>query len=93
MYRLDQKMGIIYFFFLHCDLGKDAADVVLNAGIRGSDQSKADLINLMPISLWERVLPVLERLSPYEYEPWTEEWVGKVFDFIFPMGVSAKPYG
>merc|ERR1719184_624469 len=35
---------------------KEAADVVLNAGIRGSDQSKADLINLMPKWLWREAL-------------------------------------
>ena len=52
-------------------LGKEAADVVLNAGVRGSDQSKADLINLMPWRLWEKVLPRLEMLTTLDGEPWT----------------------
>merc|ERR1719233_2799446 len=33
---------------------KEAADVVRNAGVRGSDQSKADLINLMTLYLCGR---------------------------------------
>ena len=52
-------------------LGKEAADVVLNAGVRGSDQSKADLINLMPERLWAQVLPRLEKLTTLDGEPWT----------------------
>ena len=52
-------------------LGKEAADVVLNAGVRGSDQSKADLINLMPGDLWGEVLPRLEKLTTFDGEPWT----------------------
>ena len=52
-------------------LGKEAADVVLNAGVRGSDQSKADLINLMPYQLWDQVLPQLEKLTTFDGEAWT----------------------
>ena len=51
--------------------GKEFSVMVLNAGIRGSDQSKADsdqskanLINMMPFNLWKKVLPKLERLTP-----------------------------
>ena len=62
------------YFFLHCDLGKEVADVVLKAGIRGSDQSKADLINLLPYYLWLDVLPKLERLTPYDGQLWTITW-------------------
>ena len=43
--------------------GKEFSVMVLNAGIRGSDQSKADLINMMPFNLWKKVLPKLERLT------------------------------
>ena len=56
---------------LHSYLDKEAADVVLNAGVRGSDQSKADLINLMPVQLWREVLDKLEKLTPFDGEPWT----------------------
>ena len=44
--------------------GREVADVVLKAGIKGSDKSKADLINLMPYHLWIKVLPKLEKLTP-----------------------------
>ena len=47
--------------------------MVRNAGVRGSDQSKADLINLMPVYLWEKVLPKLEELSTLDGKPWTSE--------------------
>ena len=47
--------------------------MVLNAGVRGSDQSKADMINLMPERLWEKVLSKLEKLTTYDGEPWTSE--------------------
>merc|ERR1719317_638046 len=54
--------------------GKEAADVVRQAGARRSDQSKADLINLMPRDLWRRVLPRLEELTAYDVKPWTVNW-------------------
>ena len=47
--------------------------MVRNAGVRGSDQSKADLINLMPVDLWDEVLPELEKLTTSDGEPWTSE--------------------
>ena len=53
--------------------GKELSDMVFNAGIRGSDQSKADLINMMPFNLWKKVLPKLERLTPYDGQPWTSK--------------------
>ena len=68
-------------FLMRCDLGKEAADVVLKAGIKGSDKSKADLINLMPEYLQRQVLPKLERLTSYDDLPWTHEWAGKMFEF------------
>ena len=58
---------------LYFNLDKEAADVVLKAGVRGSDQSKADLINLMPYSLWFKVLDKLEKLTTLDGEPWTIE--------------------
>ena len=58
---------------MYSDSGKEAADVVRQAGARGSDQSKADLINLMPRDLWKLVLPRLEKLTAYDEKPWTVE--------------------
>ena len=43
--------------------GKEFSVMVLNAGISRSDQSKADLITMMPLNLWKKVLPKLERLN------------------------------
>ena len=56
---------------MHSDIDKEAADVVRNAGVRGSDKSKADLINLMPVHLWREVLQKLEKLTAYDGKPWT----------------------
>jgi len=54
--------------------GKDASDVVRRAGEKGSDKSKADLINLMPRSLWSIILVELEKLTPNEDHVWSSEW-------------------
>jgi len=53
--------------------GKDASDAVRNAGIKCSYRS-ADLTNLMPKDLWHQVLPKLEKLTPYDSQPWTVGW-------------------
>jgi len=87
---------------------KFAADVVLNAGIRGSDRNKADLINLMPKWLWKKVLPKLEDLTvSYEGEPWSLCWaaeeVGVLLEcdrvelvrmrrLVFKSGLGSKLY-
>lgn len=54
--------------------GKDNSGVVLLAGERGTDKSKVDMINLMPMHLWDQVLTKLERLTPYDSEPWSYNW-------------------
>ena len=48
--------------------------MVLTAGVRGSDKSKENLINLMPCDLWDNVLPKLEQLTTYEGKSWTVNW-------------------
>ena len=55
--------------------------MVRQAGVKGSDRSKAELINLMPYHLWQKLLPKLERLTPYVSLPWTHEWAGEMFEF------------
>jgi len=57
--------------------GKETAAVVRNAGIRGSDQSKADLINIMPRALWALILPELEKITADDAMPWTLDWAKK----------------
>jgi len=49
--------------------------------MRGTDKSKADLINLMPYHLWIKVLRKLERLTPNVGQPWTLKWARKASDF------------
>jgi len=51
-----------------------APEVVRNAGIRGADNRKPDLINIMPHRFWEKLLPRLEKLTPLDGKPWTREW-------------------
>jgi len=54
---------------------KEAANVVRNAGVRGSDRSsKVDLVNLMPKDLWRKVLPKLEKLTTFDGKQWTYQW-------------------
>ena len=60
----------LFQIYIKLCLEKEAAEVVRNAGIKGSDQSKADLINLMPEDLWDKVLPKLEELTTFDGEPW-----------------------
>jgi len=83
---------------------KYAADVVLNAGRRGSDRNKADLINLMPKYLWKQVLPKLENLTvSYEGKPWTLKQAGvlqqgngeeldRMRRLVFKSGSGSKLY-
>lgn len=52
---------------------KEASDAVINAGIKYPYRS-AKLTNLMPKYLWLHVLPRLEKLTPYDGEPWTVGW-------------------
>jgi len=53
---------------------REAKDVVRNAGIRGTDKSKGDMINLMPRKLWRTMLPILERYTPNDVVPWHAKW-------------------
>lgn len=62
--------------------GKECADVVKNAGIRGSCKSKADLINLLPEDLWIKTLPILLLLTTYTGEPWSFKWASKAAPIV-----------
>ena len=79
--------------------------MVFNTGIRGSDQSKADLINMMPFNLWKKVLPKLELLTPQDGQSWMLEWAQEATDstrdqeklaimrrLVFKQGQGSKLY-
>ena len=58
---------------MYYNLGKDASDVLRQAGKRGTDKKEEDLINLIPQRLWRKMLPSLEALTPYDGQCWTSD--------------------
>jgi len=59
---------------------QDVPQVVRDAGIKGSCNSKEKLINLMPRHLWRQILVKLTKLTPYDGEPWTIAWARYIAD-------------
>ena len=71
--QIRSEIGTKLLYFLTYS-GRHVADVVLKAGIRGSDQSKDKVINVMPYDLWKGVIRKLKTLTPSDIPTWTLKW-------------------
>ena len=78
--QIRSEIGTKLLYFLTYS-GRHVADVVLKAGIRGSDQSKDKVINVMPYDLWKGVIRKLKTLTPSDIPTWTLKWVRKLCEF------------
>jgi len=60
---------------------KENPEVIRLAGKRGTDKFKDDLVNLLPMFLWEQMKVKLKLLAPYDGEPWSYNWASSRKDF------------